>query len=407
MAREKPCRTAAEAARVAVVAYTDYPWDPRVRREAETLVDEGFAVHAITARPRVGRSPGHLGGVHLHEVPLSIRRGGKLRYVFQYAMFLLLSTAVLLRLHLRRPFTLVHVHSLPDFQVLCALPLKLAGVAVVLDLHEAMPEIVAARFRLGSNSLWIRFAALLERLSCRFADHVIAANDGIRAAVVARGTPSARITAVYNAGGAGEGATGRAPLSDELGLPTGRLLVHAGGINRERDLETLLRALARLPPELEVHLVVAGEGEPAYVAELERLGRDLGIGSRLRFVGKLGQDRAIALMSLAEVGLVTLEANPLTELAWPTRITEFARLRKPLVVPRLAFLRETLQDGAQYYEPGNPDSLARELELAIKAPERRVEAVARAAEVCSRFDGSRMRDRLRSIYRSLEGTRVA
>jgi len=396
-----------ESKRVAVVAYTEYPWDPRVRREAESLVYEGYTVHAITVRPRSGCSPTNINGVSLHEVPLLIRRGGKARYIFQYAMFFLLSSAILWGLHLRHRFTLVHVHSVPDFQVFCGIPPRVAGTSVLLDLHEAMPEILAARFRLDEKSPWVRVAAVLEQLSCHFADHVIAANDGIRRAVIERGTPGDKVSVVYNPWSAEESQSNPTSLLGELGMLRGQILVHAGGINPERDLETLLVAMARLPKEMDIHLIVAGEGDSDYVADLGRLARDLGIGKQVQFLGKVSHDRAIALMSLATVGIVTLEANPLTQIAWPSRVTEFAGLRKPLIVPRLSFLQETLQEAAQYYEPGNPDSLARELKAVLMAPDRLMEAVAKAAEVCRGFEWGKMRDSLASVYRRLEGMRVA
>ncbi len=396
-----------DSKRVAVVAYTEYPWDPRVRREAEALVDEGYTVHAITVRSRSGCSPANINGVSLHEVPLLIRRGGKARYIFQYAMFFLLSSAILWSLHVRHRFSLVHVHSVPDFQVFCGIPLRVAGTSVLLDLHEAMPEILAARFGLDEKSPSVRVAGVLEQLSCHFADHVIAANDGIRRAVIERGTPGDKVSVVYNPWIAEESQSNPTSLLGELGMPRGQILVHAGGINPERDLETLLAAMARLPREMDVHLMVAGEGDSDYVADLERLALDLGIGKQVQFLGKLSHDRAVALMSLATVGIVTLEANPLTQIAWPSRVTEFAGLRKPLIVPRLSFLQETLQEAAQYYEPGNPDSLARELKAVLMAPDRLMEAVARAAEVCRRFEWGKMRDSLASVYRRLEGIRVA
>lgn len=389
------------------MAYTEYEWDPRVRREAEGLVEDGYLVHAIVVRPRSGPSATHVGGVHVHEVPLMIRRGGKLRYAYQYAMFFLLSTLLLLRLHAGRPFRLVHVHSLPDFQVLCALPLRLRGTAVLLDLHEAMPEIVAARFRLDTGSLIVRLAEFLERISCRLANHVIAANDGIRAAVVARGVPSDRITCVYNGGDAIDMRDDAAEQLQGLPLPPGRVIVHAGGINPERDLETLIEAVARLPPFLRPHLLVAGEGEPGYLAGLVAHVNRLGIGDRVRFLGKLSREQAASLMSLSTLGVVTLRANPLTELAWPTRIAEFARLRKPLIVPRLRFLQETLEDSAQYYDPGDPASLARELERALVSPGVREAAIAKAESICRRFEWGRMRTVLRGVYERVGGSHAA
>lgn len=388
------------APRVAVVAYCEYPWDPRVRREAEALVSHGYAVDAITVRPRSGRSASSLGGVTIHEVPLSIKRGGKARYAFQYLLFLLLSSVLLWRLRAKQRLSVVHVHSLPDFQVFCALPLRLMGTSVLLDLHEAMPEIVAARFHLDRTSGWVRLAVILEVVSCRFADHVITANDGIRSAIMARGVPSRKVSSVYNPAD----ISGGQPNSDvigELALPAGRLLVHSGGVNPERDLETLLRAIARLPAELNVYLIIAGEGEVTYISDLEDLAFRLGLANRVRFVGRISHERAVALMSRAAIGLVTLEANPLTEIAWPTRITEFAGLGKPLIVPQLGFVRRMLQEGALYYEPGNPASLARQIADALTAPARLADRVAKAREVCARFEPGRVRASLLAVYRAL------
>lgn len=388
--------------RVAVVAYTEYPWDPRVRREAESLAQDGYAVHVISLRPRLGPSPAHLNGVHLHEIPLTTHRGSGLRYAYQYGMFFLMSSVLLLRLHVRRPFGLVHVHSLPDFQVFCAIPFRVARVAILLDLHEAMPEILAARFHVSPRAFLPRVAAVLETLSCRFADHVITANDGIREAVLSRGVPPDHVTSVYNASDVATSLSSPEGLRRRLGLPPGRVLVHAGGINHERDLGTLIKAMARLTRARDVQIVLAGEGPPAYLDELCALATSLGIKDRVHFVGKLSMEEARALMALSEVGIVTLECNPLTELAWPTRISEFVSLGKPLLVPRLRFLRTVLQGGARYYSPGDAESLAAELEEALAHDGAEDPTVAQAQQVCLRFEWGRMREVLFGIYRTVE-----
>jgi len=394
------------AAHVAVVAYTEYAGDPRVRREAEVLVDDGYVVHAITARPRVGRSPTHLNGVHLTEAPVSIHRGGKARYAYQYLLFFALSSLSLLRLCLRQRLALVHVHSLPDFQVFCAVPLKVVRVPVLLDLHEAMPEILSARFGKGTRSIWVRVARLLELLSCLFANHVVVANDGIRSALVARGIPEDRLTSVYNDGEISGSLPDPVDVRRDLGLPSKTLIVHAGGINRERDLETLFGALARLQSLTDVHLVLAGDSEPSYQRHLVDLADYLGLQDQVHFVGKLSRAKAQALMGLADVGVVTLEANALTEIAWPNRVMEYVLLRKPLVVADLPFLRQTLGDAALYYLPGDARSLADAVSVLLTSPDLRRRVIFDAAQRCDRFNAKRMRATLLGICRSLEGANV-
>ena len=360
-------------------------------------------MHVISLRPKAGESTRHLDGVHLHEVPLIARRGGKTRYLFQYSMFFLLASVELLRLHLRRQIDLVHVHSLPDFLVFAAAPLKVWGIPVILDLHEAMPEIVSARMALPPRSFWVRWAATLEKMSAWFADHVIVANDGIRFVVERRGIVTAKITTVCNPGDVYPVLPHSSELKHRLSIPDGKLIVHAGGINPERDLETLLKALAHLPSDESVRLIIAGDGEAGYVKALQRLAKTLGVSDRVRYVGKLSLQDAHALMSLSSVGLVTLEHNPLTDVSWPTRIVEFAHLEKPLVVPRLRFIQQVLGDAAQYYTPGDPKSLAKELTQAFHAPEDNRGAIERALLVVRRFGWSQMRSQLLAVVRNSGG----
>jgi glycosyltransferase involved in cell wall biosynthesis len=316
-------------------------------------------------------------------------------------MFLVLSSLKLLRLHQEEPFDLVHVHSLPDFQVFSTLLLKLQGVPVLLDLHEAMPEILRARFRLGSGAFLTRAAIVLEAISCRYADHIVAANDGIRGALIGRGVPGQKVTTVYTVGDVQSELPNPNNLRREMGLPIGPLIVHAGGINPERDLETLVRSIGELASTTDVHLVIAGNGDPDYVASIRDLVAELGLSPRVHFLGRVPRTQALALMSLSTVGLVTAESNPLTELAWPTRIVEFARLGKPLVMPNLRFIRETLGTAARYYAPGDPSDLSRVLQAALYKPELSASSAAEVKEVADRFNSSRSRERFVSVCRNL------
>ncbi len=393
--------SSAEDSRVAFVAYTEYPSDSRVRREAETLAHAGYRIDVIAVRSHLPRSPLDLGGGTLYELPIPIKRGGKTRYLFQYAVFFLLSSTLLLYLHVKQRYAFVHVHSLPDFQVFCAAPERLLGTPVFLDLHEALPEILAARFRLAPGSLLYWGAGILEQASTRFATHVIVANEGIAAAVVSRGACPGRITPIYNVGGDTPDLASSIRVARELSLPAGTPIVHAGGINPERDLETVIRGLAQLTNR-EVFLVAAGAGEEGYIDSLEALAKECGIEGRVRFAGQLSLERARALMSLSAVGLISLERNPLTELAWPTRISEFAESGKPLLVANLRFIRSMLGDAATYYEPGDPRDLADRLTHILGSPREAEARIAKAHEICRKLGPNQMRARLLEVYRGYD-----
>ena len=392
--------------RALVVAYTEYPWDSRVRREAETLARDGYKVHMVSLKPRVGGSPSRIRGVDLSELPLTIRRGGRLSYVYQYTAFFLMSLTTLVRLQLRHRFDLVHIHSLPDFQVFCALPLKLRGIPILLDLHESMPELLRARFHLSETATVVRLSAWLQVFSCRFADHVIVACDGIRDVLIQRGVPATRVTSVYNAVEEPAIHPNAIEVRHRFRLPDARFIVHAGGINPERDLETLLKAVAILPSNERMHLLIAGEGVQPYVQSLQTLSARLGIAERVHFVGRLPVEDARALMAISDVGVVTLESNPHTELSWPIRVAEFVHLMKPLVVPRLRFMVETLQDSAHFYEPGNASSLAQQIEKVLSDSAGSASKVVQAETVCRPYEWPHMRKAMLGICQTMVSDRA-
>ena len=156
-----------------MVVYSYYPLDPRVRKEARALIEKGNAVDVICLRDEGEAEQEVVDGATIHRVSFTARRGGYLTYAYQYITFVLMSFALLSKLFLKNRFDVIHVHSLPDFQVFVGIIPKLCGKKVLLDLHEAMPEIFAARFGIGEASFRFKLAVFLERISSWFADAVL------------------------------------------------------------------------------------------------------------------------------------------------------------------------------------------------------------------------------------------
>jgi glycosyltransferase involved in cell wall biosynthesis len=343
-----------------MVAYTHYPWDPRVRREAETLVRFGHEVHVICARDADQVAEETVGGVVVHRVPLALRRGRPLRYAFQYAAFFAHAGRALRRIRRQRGLSAVHAHSLPDFIAFIGLGSRLRGVPLVLDLHEAMPEIYRARF--PKAVLGPRLAVAAEQVSCLIADRVITVNETIRDLLVARGVPPERLLVVYNS----PDLTAKTGEAAVLPPAEGIRLVYAGGVDPERDLATLVRALAELRKAGPASLEIYGRGPAEYRGYLEGLAEGLGVREAVRFGGLLPQERVLAHLEPADVGVVTYVRNPITEVALPNKVFEFVVLDKPLVLPSLRAMRRAFDGAALFYEPGDAVDLAAKVQVAAK-----------------------------------------
>src|SRR5215470_14789038 len=106
--------------RVAMVAFSSYPDDPRPRRAAEALADRGMDVDMICLRENGEEATRDiLNRVHIRRIPIRRRRGGVFGYIYQYSAFTVVCSLLLALKSIRRRYDLIYVHNMPDILVLC------------------------------------------------------------------------------------------------------------------------------------------------------------------------------------------------------------------------------------------------------------------------------------------------
>ena len=184
-----------------MVAYSVYAVDNRIKRYVSYLSNGNEVdVYCIgSGLSDLPESPGQQ-GVRVFCMAKEKPQSDSLwSYLLKFSIFFIKTFFVLSR----RTFTegrydLVHVHNLPDPLVFVALIPKLFGARVVLDIHDILPEFYIQKF--GTSTGW-RYTLLLliEKISIRFADHVIVANDLWREKIVARsGIDERKCTTIMN-----------------------------------------------------------------------------------------------------------------------------------------------------------------------------------------------------------------
>ena len=106
-------------------------------------------------------------------------------------------------------------------------------------------------------------------------------------------------------------------------------------------------------------------------------------------------------LALTELGVVTYERNPLTELAVPNKVFEYSAAGKPLVLARLPTLESLLGDAALYYEPGDADDLREKMRYLLERPEEARRLADRGSAVLASYRWEVMEDRLKHVYTDL------
>jgi glycosyltransferase involved in cell wall biosynthesis/peptidoglycan/xylan/chitin deacetylase (PgdA/CDA1 family) len=354
--------------RACIVRQTDW-YEPPIQREAEALVEAGFDVEVLCMRKRGNPRRETVNGVELTMLPTSLTKSSKFHYMLGYAHFFVLAAGTLAARHLRRPYAVVQVNTMPDFLVFAAAVPKWLGSRVIAYMHEPTPELAETLFGAGVMSRWL---ARVEQRVLRFADHAVAVTDQHKERYVERGARPERISVVLNGP---DPATRLAGWSrPETRAPTGKFTVISHGAVEDRyGQDTIIEAARLLRDELpDLEVVLVGRG--SMVEETAELIRASQLEDVVRFEGWVSHERLNDLLHSADVGIVAQKASPYSHLVHTNKMVDYWIFGLPVIASRLRAVSQVHDDSVlEYYEPGDARDLARAIRRLHEDPARRAE----------------------------------
>jgi glycosyltransferase involved in cell wall biosynthesis len=363
-----------------MLTHSYYEEDPRVRREAEAVAATGRPVDVYALRHPGDAPTEKLTGVTVRRLGVQRHQGAGLgTYLREYLAFMMRAGVALTRAHRRRRYGLVQVHTLPDFLAFAALPVRIAGVPVILDLHEAMPEFFRSRFRGRAGAIGYSMLRRQERAAIRFASAVLTVNDALGDRLIQLGVPAVKVTVVPNAPSLERFDPAAYP--DRPFMADGTLrLVYAGALSPIYELDVVLAAIARLGrerPELPVCLDLYGRDFAE--VPLRDIAEALGIADRVVFHGRIPIEEVPAAIARADIGLAPTRQSAFTDFSLSTKAYEYAAMGRTVVASRLPMVERVFGDDVATYQPGDAGDLATVLLAIVDAPEARDDRVARAS----------------------------
>src|SRR3989454_489761 len=355
-----------------LVENNSYPQDYRVRREARALTDAGYQVTVISPAQSGQRWRETIDGVHVYRYPALREASGFMGYLFEYGYSTAAMFILSLLVYLRDGFDVIHAANPPDTLVLVAAIYKLLGKRFVYDHHDLVPELYHARFA-GRGSRLMHLALLtLEKLSLRYADHVIATNQSYKEMEMKRGgVPERRVTIVRN----GPELNGRQVAEPDPGLrQKGKTIIGYVGVMGFQDgVDYLLRALDHLVHDLgrtDVFCVLIG-GLGSAQPSLKRLATQLGLDDYVWFTGWVSDADLLRYIASADLCVDPDPSNPLNDRSTMSKMMEYMAPAKPIVAFDLPEHRRTAQAAAMYVRPNDELEFARALAQLMDDPARR------------------------------------
>ena len=388
---------------VAMVVHSYYEEDPRVRREAEAVRASGRIVDVFSLRREADPPEGVLNGVQIHRLDVQRHQGAGIgTYLREYAEFMARASVALTRAHLRRRYALVQVHTIPDALVFSALPLRLLGVPVILDMHEAMPEFFRMRFPGASRPLVRKALVVQERASIAVATAAITVNDALAGRLVAMGVPAAKVHVVLNAPVLARFDPGAHPARPFMADGTLRL-VYAGALSMVYEVDVALDALTRIRAQRhDLRVTLDLYGRDFAEVPLRDRAAELGLADVVTFHGRVPIDAVPAALAAADVGLAPTRRTQFTDFSLSTKIFEYAAMGKPAVASRLPMVEAMFPPGTvTTYEAGDAEALAEALLHLVDDGPAREAAVARTAELVGELSWERVSERYLALVESL------
>jgi glycosyltransferase involved in cell wall biosynthesis len=357
--------------RAAVILYSGFPSDPRPRRAAEAMVQEGMEVDFFCLGDKPTPAYGERSlGIRVFRYAMTKRRDSKFTYFYKYGRFLAAAFWFLTKRSLKVRYDIVHVHNMPDILVFSALIPKLRGAKVIIDLHDPMPELMTTIFGADSKSFFVRQLRWLEKLSIGFANRVFTVNIACKRIFANRSCADEKITVVMNSP---DEAIFQYHDIDELAVkekPSGSfVMMFHGSLVERHGLDLAVNALAAILEEIPgAELRIYGATTPHLTKVMESIS-DPRLKQAVHYKGAKPQEEIVKAIGECDLGVIPNRRSIFTELNTPTRIFEYLSQGKPVLAPRSPGILDYFgPDDLIYFDLGDEKELAEKMRWAFNHP---------------------------------------
>ncbi len=340
-------------------------------------------------------------GVEVVRLPLyPSHDASSLRRSLTFLSFFL--SALIYGLLRRRRYDLAYVYHPPiTVGLAAALAGWVRGLPFVLDVQDLWPDTIAATGMAGAGRLVGVLGAVCAFVHRRAAA-VIVQSEGIRAALLARGVPAARLTTIRNWADLPTLETDFSRPSTEA-EPAVFTLAYGGNLGRAQGLETVIEAAALLQARRrDIAIVLHGDGVEAEPLRAQATAAGVDI---VRFAPRISPRAIIEVFARADALLMSLADDPLFRITIPSKTQFYLAMSRPIVAAVAGEAAEILtRSGAGLVAPpGDAVALAAAIEALADTPRARREAMGRAGEAYYRDHLAFERGVDRTL-RVLEGT---
>ncbi len=382
--------------KVCVLAHTVYESDARVRREAECLAEHGAIVDVFCLNKNNKKKHELRQTIHIHRLLTKKKHKRKIFYFIHLGLFLFLSSVWITFYYFKRRYNFIHVHTIPDFLVFSAILPKHFNVPIILDMHEIMPELYQRKFNVNEDNIITKLLRLIERISIKFADHVIVASPIFAERIANRTGYGNKFSTIINLPDTKYFSNG---VKRNFLRNQNFKIIYPGTLSELHGVDIVIKAIKIVRDEFNIPVEFHIFGSGNEKEELVDLTNTLRLGNTVKFHQTIPVEKLAHTLNSMDLGIVPKRKGVFSDIATSTKLFEYAAVGLPAIVSRTVGDSLYFDDSMVYFfEPENENALADGIVMLYENPQIRKELSKNSHEMSKRINWDHVKNDFLSVF---------
>ncbi len=320
-----------------------YPNDIRVRKEAESLVDNGKKVVVICPRKKNDAKNENINGVEIFRIGNKYSNSKKgihdiFESVFNVNLLFFFGIKTAMKQY---NIEYLHIHDLPLAGTGCLFRPKVKRL--ILDMHENYPEALKTWFLWKKNPIiklknFIFMNSVLwsykEKKYCKKYDTIVCVVEEMKQKLIANFNINPRKLVVISNFEKKEFANNfLKSVTQNIIKSTEFSITYVGGFGPHRGIDTAIKAMPKIVDKIpNATLFLIGKGSFAVEAKLKKITKEYKVESNVKFVGYRPFKEVSTIMQESKINIIPHKSNEHTDNTIPHKLFQIMMSKSLLLV---------------------------------------------------------------------------
>ena len=382
---------------ICIISKFLYENDTRLQQQAKSLISNGKNVDVLCLYNKDQQKVKKEGALTVYGVATPMRKDTLFLYLWSTLRF---SAYVFIKLLLsKKKYSVIVVHTLPEFLVFITVIQKLFGSKILLDIRDTSVELFDSKWQ--NRSLLRQIVKFIEKFSNYYADKIITASPGFEEKLIERNVPKEKITVLYNSADTNIFKFDSNRKFEKI--TSGAKIIYHGTIAERFGIDIAIEALSLVNEKIpNCEMMIYGFYDEEYKVELLKLIDKLNLTNFIHLNGRESLPNLYKHILNADFGIVPYRSDIFMELALSTKMFEYVASGIPVVASRLRPAELVFDNNCVIYaKPSKPEEFAAGIIKLCLDPQLRRQNVKNAFDAHALIAGEVMSKRYIDIVNSL------